>query len=326
MSERHMTVHSLRICAAALPLMLLSCEGSAQTVKAVAKLDSPGSVSFATVCDGGESVAGIAGEHDVYVWNVATGARRAVNSGGLDGRVDPGAVACNREALAAGTTHGSVVVWDMTGVERHRMDLKEEVTGLAFSADAKELAVTTGNSPVQAWDVASGSRKWKGTTDFANSYGSRISPDGNLVLAADGDTHVRAYDGKGQLVYTSGIGLLEPFDVSLSADGKSFAAAGAEGTIELHETATGKLLKKSGSCGNPIFVLAMAPAGRVVIGLALDAYTLNPASIAYWNPDSGELRNLPLAAKTIVGIGRGRESLLLVRQETPDKLLIESVD
>jgi hypothetical protein len=53
--------------------------------------------------------------------------------------------------------------------------------------------------------------------------------DGNLILVTDGDTHVRAYDRKGKLLYTAEAGLLEPFDLSLSADGKAFPVAGAEG-------------------------------------------------------------------------------------------------
>ena len=57
---------------------------------------------------------------------------------------------------------------------------------------------------------------------------------------AGGDTHVRGDNRKGKLLYTTEAGLLEPFDLSLSADGKTFAVAGAEGAIALHDSATGR--------------------------------------------------------------------------------------
>jgi tricorn protease-like protein len=219
-----------------------------------------------------------------------------------------------------------VAVFDLKGTERFRTNLREEVSNLAFSADGSVLAVTTGNSPVQLWDVASGKLQWTGTTDFGNTYGIRIGADSNLIVTADGDTHVRAYDRKGKLLYAEGGGLLEPFDVSLPTDGKTFIVAGAEGTMELHESATGKMLKKSASLGNPIFLVAIAPQGRKAIGLALDAHTLHPAAIPFWNLDSGELQNLQLDPKTLLGMGQGANNLLLVRQESPQQIIVESVE
>lgn len=298
---------------------------NAQTVKPVAKLDAPDGLIFAMVCDGGDSVVALTGQNDVYAWSLPSGTRRTLKTG-LDGHIDPGAMACNRKMLAVGSAHGTVVVLDAGGAQRHRIELKEEVSFLAFSADGAMLAVTTTNSPVQLWDVATGKALWKGTTDFGNSYGASIAPDGNLIIAADGDTHVRAYDRKGKFLYAADGGLLEPFDVSLSADAKTFTVAGAEGIIELHDAATGKLLKKSANSGNPIMSLAMAPQGRKVIGFELDAYRMDPAAIAYWDPDGGELKNLPLDAKTLLGIGRNDKSLLLIRQESPGKVVVESVE
>ena len=298
---------------------------NAQTVKPVAKLDAPAGLIYAKVCDGGESVVALAGQNDVYAWSLPSGDRRTLKTG-LDGHVDPGAITCNRKMFAVGSTHGTVVVLDARGAEQHRLELKEEVTFLVFSADGTMLAVTTANSPVQLWDVASGKALWKGSTDFGNSYGASIAPSGDLIVAADGDTHVRAYDRKGKFLYAADGGLLEPFDVSLSADAKTFTVAGAEGIIELHDAATGKLLKKSANSGNPIMLLAMAPQGRKVIGFELDAYRMDPAAIAYWDPDKGDLKNLPLDAKTLLGIGRNDKSLLLVRQESPGKVVVESVD
>ncbi len=303
-----------------------ACQASgAQTVKPVSKMEAPGNLDYAMVCDGGGSVVGVAGEHEVYVWSLPSGTRRMVQAG-LDGHIDPGAIACNRKVMAIGSTHGTVVVLDAAGREQRRLELNQEVTGLALSGDGAALAVTTANLPLQVLDVASGKQLWAGSTNFGNSYGVRFGQGDNLILAADGDTHVRAYDRKGNLLYAAEVGLLEPFDVSLSADGKVFAVAGAEGDIELHDSATGKLLKKSSNSGNPIFLLVMAPQGRRMIGFELDSFHMRPAAIAYWDPDAGDLKNLPLEPKTLLGIGRDEKSLLVVRQESPQQLRVESVE
>jgi WD40 repeat protein len=296
----------------------------AQSVKPLAKLETPAPLTFAMVCDGGESVVGVARQHDVFVWSLPSATRRAIN--GISGHIGASAVACNRKALALGTNDGTVVVFDAVATEQRRIQLHGEVAALALSADGKLLAAATIFSPVQLWDVASGKLQWTGSTDFGNTVGTRIAPDGSLIVTADGDTHVRAYDRKGNLLYTAEAGLLGPFDLSLSADGKAFTVAGAEGTIELRDSATGKMLKRSSKSGNPIFAVAMAPEGRKVLGLELDDFRMDPAGIAYWNVDGGDLKTLHLDNKTLLGFGKGEKSLLLVRQEPPGKLSVESVE
>jgi WD40 repeat protein len=295
-----------------------------QSVKPLAKLEAPKKLNFAVVCEGGASVVGVAGEHEVFVWSLPSGTRRTI--GELKGHISPVGVACNRKALALGSSVGTVVVFDAAGAERRRIELKDEIAALAFSADGESLATATIHSPVRMWDLASGEVQWTGSTEFGNTSGIRIAPNGDLILAADADTRVRAYDRKGKLLYTTEDDLLEPFDLSLSADGKTFTVAGAEGTIALHNSTTGKLLKKSGNSGNPIFALVMDPTGTKVIGMELDDFRMQPAGIAYWNTDGGELKNLSVDAKTLLGFGKGEKSLLLVRQDEPGKISVESVE
>jgi WD40 repeat protein len=304
---------------------VLANASSAQTVKPMVKLDTPGEVYFAVVCGDGQSVAGVDRVNDIHLWNLATGGHRLFKVG-LDAQVDPGALACDQRTIAVGSVHGMVTLLDYDGNVRQRVSLKEEVTGLSLSRGGSKLAVSTANSPVQLWDVASGSRDWTGTTSFANTYGARISPDGKSVFAADGDTYVRAYHISGELVYAAEGDLLEPFDVSVSADGKTLAVAGAEGNIELRDSATGKVLKKSTSCGNPIFLVIISPKVLTVLALILDESTLHPAGIGYWNANDTELKQLTVDPKTLVGMGTDAKGLLLIRQDSPAKLSVERVE
>jgi WD40 repeat protein len=174
--------------------------------------------------------------------------------------------------------------------------------------------------------LASGSREWIGTTSFGNTYGARISPDGKSVFAADGDTYLRAYDIKGKLIYAAEGDLLEPFDVSVSADGTRLAVAGAEGRLELRDSSTGKVLKKSSSCGNPIFLVTMSPKALTVLALILDASSLLPAGIGYWNANDPQLKQLTVDPKTVVGIGSDAKGLWLIRQDSPARLSVERVE
>jgi WD40 repeat protein len=298
----------------------------AQTVRSMTKLDTTGEVYFAAICNGGENVAGVGREKGIHLWNLATGQQKLFKAD-LDTQIDPGALACDQKTIAVGSIHGTVALLDFEGKVRKRTELKEEITGMALSPDGRKLTIGTANSPVQLWDVASGSREWSGSTTFGNTYGARISPDGKFVFATDGDTYVRAYNATdGKLVYAAEGDLLEPFDVSVSADGRSIAVAGAEGRVELRESASGKILKKSSSCGNPIFLVTMSPTAPTVLALILDEMTLHPAGIGYWNTNTTELKQLAIDPKTVIGMGSDAKGLLLVRQESPAKLSVDRVE
>lgn len=85
--------------------------------------------------------------------------------------------------------------------------------------------------------------------------------------------------------------------MSISADGKTIAVAGAEGTITLHDSATGK-----------------CPRNR-------------PTAATYFSAGdvAGRVQTLPIDAKTVLGLGKVEKNLLLLRQETPEKISVERV-
>jgi hypothetical protein len=94
----------------------------------------------------------------------------------------------------------------------------------------------------------------------------------------------------------------------------------------LRDSATGKVLKKSTSCGNPIFLVTISPKGLKVLALILDASSLNPAGIGYWNARDTELKQLTVDPKTVVGMGSDAKGLLLIRQDSPVQLSVERVE
>jgi len=74
------------------------------------------------------------------------------------------------------------------------------------------------------------------------------------------------------LAYSADSGLLGPFGLGLSADGKKFAVGGMEGMLVLYDSATGKRLNTSENSGNTIWDVVMAPAGSVLSELQWDGF------------------------------------------------------
>ena len=309
------------------PLVLLLGLGSAialcgQTLKPTATLEAPGPLRLATVCTGGKSIAGVVGDHDLYLWSLPIGKPQAVPASG--GRID--LLTCGAKGLAAGLKHGTVTVFDSAGRQRQRFEMKDDLASIAFLPGEDRLAIATIQAPLGVWDIVSGKCLWTGTTDFGNTTAIGVRPTGNLIIAADGDTHIRGYDETGKLIYSAESGLLEPFDVSFSDDGNKFAAAGAEGAVELYDSASGKRLRTSERSGNPIFAVALAPEGTKVLALELDARSLESAGVGYWDASVATINRLPVDPKTVLGFGKGDAGFLLLRQESPGKISVDRVE
>src|SRR5215472_14442051 len=130
----------------------------AQTVRSMTKLDTTGEVYFAAVCNGGENVAGVDREKSIHLWNLTTGQQKLFKAD-LDAQIDPLALACDQKTIAVGSTHGTVALLDLEGKVRKRAELKEEIINMALSPDGSKITISTTKSPVQLWDVASGSRE-----------------------------------------------------------------------------------------------------------------------------------------------------------------------
>jgi WD40 repeat protein len=189
------------------------------------------------------------------------------------------------------------------------------------------VAAATYFGPVQLWDVASGKHLWTGSIDFGNSASLGMLADGSLVIAVDTDTHIRAYNRQGMVAYSADSGLLEPFGLGLSADGKKFAVGGMDGTLVLYDSATGKRLSQSENSGNTIWGVVMAPAGtRVIAEEEDDGYRMETVAIGYWDTAGRELKKLAVDPKTVIGWGKNAQQLLLLRQQSPGLITVDTVE
>ena len=187
--------------------------------------------------------------------------------------------------------------------------------------------LTTSNTldPVQLWDTHSGQKLATGVNNFASSNFAIFSPSGETFLSTDGDSYVRAYDRHGKLLYAADGGLLEGFGAAFTSDGNRFAAASADGTISLYDAASGKKLKTSATCGNPIFYLGISPDNRYLIALEMDDFSFKPIAIGIWDMNSENIRTLNVEVGKMIGAGADQSHFLFIKQEDPKTLGVYSL-
>ena len=153
---------------------------------------------------------------------------------------------------------GSVKIWNIaTGELQAEFGLPSElaptvcwtVFEVAFNPDGTLLAAINGNGKVQLWDIAS--QKEEAVINVVASYGFGVafSPDGKLLAASgSADRHsnvipdLRLFDVvSGELLFR-----LEGHefgsDVAFSPNGEVLASSSWDGTVQLWDVETGKVL------------------------------------------------------------------------------------
>lgn len=311
-----------QLCGLAL-LSLSAIAAFGQTLRSEAKLDAPVPIRSAITCEMGARVIGVGEDGAIYTWTPPSGAARKLIV--PDGPVHSMACAGGK-TLAVGLENGTVLLLDAeSGDLRRRIEPKDPVGPVALSPDGSLLVFATISIPAQLWDTHTGQKLSVGTTKMGSSAAIAFSPDGSVYVSADEDTYLRAYDRKGKLLYSADGGLLEPFAVVFTGDGKQFAVAGAEGAVFLHDAASGKRLKSSMKSGYPIFDLMMSPDSKYVAALELDDFKLVPAAIGLWDMQSSDLKALAVDPKTVIGAGPGKSHMLLISKDSATALTISSV-
>ena len=186
----------------------------------------------------------------------------------------------------------SLNIWNLeSNREVFKLGYNVEVTGginpyrwiaMAFSPDGRTLLTGDNEGLLVSWDMETGieNRRWRfpGITELV---WLGFLPDGKRLLAAYG-SHAGLIDLENdRVLYTIGC-----MGVSLQADGKRFVA-NAGGTIRLHNTATGEVIRTYYVAQNAQAVgsVAISPDGKLaLVGYVKDA---NPQMI--FDANTGEL-------------------------------------
>jgi WD40 repeat protein len=218
---------------------------------------------------------------NVYVWDVASGARQQVLASN-QGSVSALAFDAGGQYLASGTVNGDVQVWSLAdGVlvsvpPRH----SREVLDLAFlppsvAGDRQVLVTATARDGVQVLDLSHAeviaAAAPPGPTDGVTALA--YSPAGTLLAAASTDETIWLWNvATGQPLRRLTAPQLEGspwcacyWSLAFSPDGTTLAAGGTDAAVRFWDVATGKLLDVWEAPTALVATLAYSPDGRFLV-------------------------------------------------------------
>jgi WD40 repeat protein len=170
------------------------------------------------------------------------------------------AFALSADGKTLATAAGRVVVlWDpVTGRELRRFDGHDTVMALALTPDGKTLATGANDNLIRLWDTTRG-------TEVGRCTGHQTLPP----------RQGREFEGKGI------------FALAFTPDGRTLVSRGADETIRLWETGTGKELRKhEGMSGFARF--ALSPDGKKLAAVVGD-FNKDPGEVRVWETATGKV-------------------------------------
>jgi len=194
--------------------------------------------------------------------------------------------------LAVGFNDGAVEVVPATGAgpgKRWQADSRR-IDALRFLPDGNSLIVGRLNDPAQVWEI-SGTPAVRATlhNDFSGLTACDVSPDGKLLVTADGDTVIRWYNTTTwqQLREYRGF-KLETFGLAFTRDGKQVLASGADPQITVLDAATAEAVRQLPADAGVAYEIDVLNDGRSAVAVYGDADGVKPPHELMWNLQSGK--------------------------------------
>ena len=245
----------------------------------------------------GDQVALRCKDHTVRLVNVSSGATQ--HTFGTEPPINQYNYSHDGRWFAVGFWDGTVEVVPTSGTadsKRWQSDSRRIET-LEFFPDSSGIVVGPLDRPGQIWNLR-GTPKQIATlhSDFGGLGACTFSPDGKLLLTADGDTVVRFYDTAAWKMLHEYRGLtLETFAVAFTADGKRAVIGGPDDHITVLDSATGAELQKLSK--DPDVVQQLLPFGNEgeTVILYTDSDGRKPPHQSVWNVNTA--KSVPLTAE-----------------------------
>ena len=208
----------------------------------------------------------------LHVWTLPEG--RLVRSIELGGRaIDAITISGDGKWIVVGDHGGGYTVWDVaSGAAQMQLKLPHYPASMAFSGDAKRLAIAPMGDPVQIYELATRKKLFELQSPVGGTATVVFSRDGGRIATADADTVVRVYDGRnGELVARNPDFLLIPLAAAFTADGKGVLAGGGDKVIALVDAATGGAIRRSAKAEDAIAYLETSPDGALLAAVLMHA-------------------------------------------------------
>ncbi len=255
--------------------------------------DSPSQMISPT----GDRVALWCKDHTVRLMNL--GSRTTERTFGPEPHVSEVSYSRNGRWFAVGFGDGTVEVVPTSGTaeaKRWKSDTRS-IRALEFLPDSSGIVVAALDDPGQIWDLR-GAPKQVATlhSDFAGLTACSFSPDGKLLVTADGDTAIRFYDTSTWKMLHEYRGLaLETFAVAFTVDGKRVLLGGPDDHITVLDSATGAELQKLPQESDVIGRISpFGSAGQAAV-LYFDVDGKRPEHLSIWNVNTA--KSVPLTVE-----------------------------
>jgi RNA polymerase sigma factor (sigma-70 family) len=275
---------------------------AAQTLRKRVVPDYRGFRATVALSRDGRLLAVPAGRRPVTIWDTETGEVRTALEGernwagyGLAFSDDGKTLATisgeenEREATAS--------LWDTaTGKLRQRLQVpRAALISIQFSPDGR-LLIIPGGCLVRLWDIATGQEVLKQDAHAYSVPSLAFTPDGQSLVSGGGET-IRVWDARtGEQRQVMAAHRWYVNQVMVRPDGQAVVSCGADGTVRLHELATGKELRRCLLDPDPdtrkqmahqILRLGLSPDGKTASTMCTAE---GPVSLLHlWDLDSGRI-------------------------------------
>src|SRR5262249_5751851 len=149
-----------------------------------------------------------------------------------------------------------------------------EMRALSISTDGKRIASAAG-STIRLWETAGGTEATLVESHWRAPSTVVVSADGKTVVSWGADQGVRRWQatgGKSLAAFPAPVGTRL---ATFSADGRTVALANRDGSIRLHDTATGKEQSRLKGPPNGVFAMAFPPGGKALAARGNDDDTIH---------------------------------------------------
>lgn len=249
----------------------------------------------------GELIASADADGNVFVWAADTG-----DVVGEPFKADAGAIhavvfAPVGGTLAVGGEGGSVSRWDpLTGVEvSPRLGLDDPVTALAFSPDARRIAVGTDQGDLSLFDAEDGSviagpeGFGRRESDFKSVSGVAFSPDGTAMAIGSETGELVLVDPESLQEVDGFITSARVYSPEFSPDGRTLAAGiltrtSGDGAVLLWDFASGRLIDRLKGHTDQVFDVSFSSDGSRLASASADG------TVRLWDLATGEQVGEPL--------------------------------